>query len=163
MEEKKLPTHIVGAAGVVVNEKDEVLLVKNRRRGWEFPGGIVEPGESIPEALRREIREESGIEAEPVRLFCLCSNTSSHPGYGGVKTVPTKVVTDYVCRYVGGELHGSDETETAVWVSEKEALEMIKHPAYAVRFSVYLRKSARPVYLQYESHPEFRVMVNTEI
>lgn len=163
MKEKILPTHIVGAAGVVVNEAGEILLVKSLRRGWELPGGIVEPGESIPEALKREIWEESGIVAEPVRLFCLSSNTSSHPGYGGVKTVPTKVVMDYVCRYVSGEPRLSDETIKVKWVSEAEALSLIRHPAYHTRFSVYLRKTERPVYLQYESHPEFRLLLDTEI
>ena len=39
-----MPVHILAAAGIVINEKNEILMVKNLRRGWEFPGGQVEAG-----------------------------------------------------------------------------------------------------------------------
>lgn len=35
-----LPTHVVAAGGVIVNDKNEILLVKNPRKGWEYPGGV---------------------------------------------------------------------------------------------------------------------------
>jgi 8-oxo-dGTP diphosphatase len=54
-----LPTHIVGAGGVIFNNKDEILLVKNPRKGWEYPGGMVEQGETVPQGLIREIKEET--------------------------------------------------------------------------------------------------------
>ena len=41
----KFPTHIVAAGALVTNQKNEVLLVKNPHRGWEFPGGQIENGE----------------------------------------------------------------------------------------------------------------------
>lgn len=55
------PVHIVSAAGLV-RRGDEVLLVRSPRRGWEFPGGQVEQGESVLAALHREIWEETGVE-----------------------------------------------------------------------------------------------------
>lgn len=73
--EKILPTHIVSAAGVVVNENNEILMAKDNDAGWVFPGGIVENGENIIDAVKREIIEETGIEIEVGELFCISSNT----------------------------------------------------------------------------------------
>lgn len=58
------PTHLVSVAALVTNEKGEILLVNSPWRGWEYPGGLIEPGETFQEALHREIREESGVEVE---------------------------------------------------------------------------------------------------
>ena len=61
---KQLPVHFVSAAGVVYKD-GKVLLIRSERRGWEFPGGIVEQGEALLDGLKREIFEESGVTAEP--------------------------------------------------------------------------------------------------
>lgn len=59
---------VIVVAGVL--ERDGRLLIGQRMKGdrhglkWEFPGGKVEPGETPKDALRRELREELGIEAE---------------------------------------------------------------------------------------------------
>lgn len=95
----EMPTHIVAVGGFVTNEKNEVLLVKSERRGWEFPGRQVEVGESLPQALMREIREESGVEAEVTEIVGIYSNTSKRPGWNGVKEIPTIVNVDFRCRY----------------------------------------------------------------
>lgn len=41
------PKHIVSAAAIVINDNNELLLIKGPRRGWEMPGGQVEIGESL--------------------------------------------------------------------------------------------------------------------
>ena len=56
-----MPMHTVAVGGFVTNVKNEVLLVKSPCRGWKFPGGVVETGESLTQALIREIQEESGL------------------------------------------------------------------------------------------------------
>ena len=59
------PRFVVGAAGIVFNDRDEVLLARHvfrEERPWGPPGGIVHNGEGLPEALRREVREETGLE-----------------------------------------------------------------------------------------------------
>lgn len=63
------PKHFVSAATIVLNDQNEILLIKGPMRGWEMPGGIVEEGESLKEAAIRETKEESGIEIE-VLNFC---------------------------------------------------------------------------------------------
>lgn len=58
LETRQLPVYFVSAAGLVYKD-DKVLLIKTQKRGWELPGGVVEPGESILDGLKREISEES--------------------------------------------------------------------------------------------------------
>ncbi|MBN1585367.1 NUDIX domain-containing protein, partial [Candidatus Uhrbacteria bacterium] len=53
--------------GFCVNERGDILLVKNRR-GWGFPGGHPEGGETVLETLKREVSEESNAEIEPIGL-----------------------------------------------------------------------------------------------
>lgn len=63
----KYPFTNVGVGAVVENEKGEILMMKERRGhylGWKFPGGLVDPNESLPDAVTREVLEETGIEAE---------------------------------------------------------------------------------------------------
>ena len=73
LETKQFPVHFVSAAGVVYKD-GKVLLIRSERRGWEFPGGIVEQGEALLDGLRREILEESGITAEPVAVTAIYQN-----------------------------------------------------------------------------------------
>ncbi len=68
----------VGVGGVIINEKNQVLLQlrgpksRNEVGFWKLPGGEIEYGEKAKEALKREIKEELGIEIKIVKqLFCL--------------------------------------------------------------------------------------------
>jgi len=62
----------VSAAAVITNEKNEILLLNHVLRpysSWGLPGGFINHGEQPEDGIRREIREETGIELESVRLF----------------------------------------------------------------------------------------------
>ena len=62
----------VSVAAIVVNDKREVLLLNHVLRphsGWGFPGGFLDAGESAPDAIRREINEETGIGLDDVGLY----------------------------------------------------------------------------------------------
>ena len=62
----------VTAGAVIFNDKREVLLLKHRFRagsGWGLPGGFMEQGEQPIDTLRRELREEIGLEVDDVKVF----------------------------------------------------------------------------------------------
>ena len=62
----------VTAGAVIFNDQKQVLLLKHRFRagsGWGLPGGCLERGEQPIEALRRELREEIGLDLEDVEIF----------------------------------------------------------------------------------------------
>lgn len=158
-----MPTHIVAVGGIVVNESGEILLVKHNHAGWAFPGGQVEVGENLIEALQREILEETGIEAEVGEVFCISSNVAKNAGYNGITEIPTKVVLDFLCRKLGGQARPSEENSETAWFPREKVLAMMTAPVYRERFSAYLEYDGRPRYLSYVTQPTFERKVKRNI
>ena len=153
---KPFPTHIVAVFGVVENDKNEIMLVKQRNRGvWVFPGGQVENGENLIDALTREAREESNCEIDVHQLFCVCTNTSAYPGYNGYGMIPTKVILGFTCTYKSGEFRESDETTDWLWIAKDKALEVLEVPDLIEKYKVYLGFNGHVQYLEYRTKPEF--------
>ncbi|WP_342476443.1 NUDIX domain-containing protein [Paenibacillus sp. FSL H7-0350] len=143
------PTHIVSAGGIVEDGKGNILLVKAHDDGWVYPGGITEIGENLMDGLIREIKEESGIDATVSHLINVISNTAVHKWHDGVTDVPTKVMFDFVCKVVGGELATSDETSDCRWVARENVLDFITLPAIRLRYEVYLKFDGSVNYIEY--------------
>ncbi|WP_327426751.1 NUDIX hydrolase [Streptomyces sp. NBC_01236] len=82
------PTAETVAAGVLLfDEQDRVLLVDpTYKAGWEFPGGVVEPGEAPARAGMREVTEETGITLDDVpALLVVDWESPAPPGFGGLR------------------------------------------------------------------------------
>ena len=94
-----MPTHIVACAGVVLNDKEEVLMVKTHNAGWVFPGGQVEVGENLIDAVKREIREESGIEVEVGGKLSASDETSESGWFSKEKALEMIIAPAYIERY----------------------------------------------------------------
>ncbi|GMA62949.1 NUDIX domain-containing protein [Alicyclobacillus fastidiosus] len=157
------PTHIVAVGGIVEDGHGNILLVKTRDGGWVFPGGQVEVGENLIDALSREIKEESGINTTVSHLIGIYSNTAIHKWYDGVTDVPTKLMLDFVCKPVGGELSVSDETTDSRWVARDQVLDLITAPAIRTRFRAYLDFDGTTTYMEYVTKPEFQIKNRTGV
>jgi ADP-ribose pyrophosphatase YjhB (NUDIX family) len=83
---------------------------------WTVPGGLIEVGETLSEAVVRETREETGIEVEPVELIELLDRI--HREEGRVRY--HYVIADYLCRVVGGTLAAADDAAAVRWVERAE-------------------------------------------
>lgn len=159
----QFPTHIVAVGGITKNDLGEVLLVKTGRGLWTYPGGQVENGENLEDALIRETKEESGIDIVVTKLIGVYSNTCSYPGYNGYETVPTKLMLDFVCKAIGGTLGTSEETPESKWVKETEVLEYITAPNLVDRFNAYLEQETSVRYLEYATKPSYDLKLKREI
>jgi len=123
---------VVGVGGVIVDRERTVLI----RRGtepllgqWSIPGGTIEIGETIEDAVRRELREETGLEVRVLQLIELFDRiymdedrrAEARRLRGGSPAEREKkkpryhyVIADYLCELVEGEPHaGSDVTDLA--------------------------------------------------
>jgi ADP-ribose pyrophosphatase YjhB (NUDIX family) len=112
------PTMMRAAASAVVLDAGRRLVLLQRRSDngrWGLPGGGVEVGESLAAACRREVREETGLEVEIVRLIGVYSD----PAFQIVR-YPDGNVVHYVsacfeCRVVGGAFALCEETLALEW------------------------------------------------
>jgi ADP-ribose pyrophosphatase YjhB (NUDIX family) len=111
---------VVGVGAVVVH-RDSVLLVKRShpplQGEWSLPGGVVELGESLPDAVRREVLEETGVAVEVGALVEVFERVERGPDD---RVEYHYVIVDYLCRVTPGHdgraICGSDAAD-ACWAS----------------------------------------------
>ncbi|MGD6776753.1 NUDIX hydrolase [Sutcliffiella horikoshii] len=136
--ERVTPKHIISAATVVLNDKNEVLLIKGPRRGWEMPGGQVEEGESLKDAAIRETKEESGIDVEIVKFCGVFQNVS-----GSICN------TLFLARAIGGTPTTSPESLEVGFYPVDQALEMVTYKNFRERIEYCLKEEMNPFYIEF--------------
>jgi len=115
---------VVGVGAVILDEQESPRKVLLIRRGaeplkgqWSLPGGGLETGEPLVDGLRREVREETGLEIEVHRLAGVYDRIM--PDAAG-KTQFHYVLVDYVCSVTGGTLRAGGDAAEVRWVEESE-------------------------------------------
>ena len=131
--------HSVSVTGVITDDRGRALLIQCRdNHRWEPPGGVLEPGESIHDGLRREVREETGLDVEPVALTGVYKNMNR-----------AIIALVFRCKTTGGqpELRPTRPRDHR-WVTEAEIGELargLRHP-----------RPRRPARTRIRSHPPAR-------
>lgn len=110
---------IVGVGGVVIH-RGRVLLARRRREPlkgrWSIPGGTVELGEELEQAVRRELREETGLRVEPLEVLAVFDRIQRQ----GRRVRYHFVIVDYACRLEGGRLRPASDATDARWVRRED-------------------------------------------
>jgi len=113
---RNYPSRPIAGVGGIVLDGGNVLLVRRGRNPlkglWSIPGGAVEIGESLMEAVAREVREECGLEVRVLELVEVFERIL-RDDRGRVEY--HYVLMDYRCERTGGELQAGDDAAEARW------------------------------------------------
>jgi 8-oxo-dGTP diphosphatase len=122
--------------GAIIVRDNQVLLVRRAnpplQGEWSIPGGLVETGETTKQAVVREVREETSLEVEPLKLVEVFERVL----YDGESRVQYHyVLIDYLCGPISGDTRaGSDVTEVH-WATldELESFKVSKDTCAVIR------------------------------
>lgn len=118
----------VPTVGVVCLKGDEVLLIRRgqppRLNQWSLPGGRLEWGETLQVAALRELKEETGVEAELMGLLDVVDGV--FPARPGGEITRHYVMIDYAARWTSGEPVAGDDAAEARFVTLDQAMAMVE-------------------------------------
>ncbi|PAX53116.1 8-oxo-dGTP diphosphatase MutT [Brunnivagina elsteri] len=131
------PPHKIIGVGVIWNDTGKILIDRRLPQGamgglWEFPGGKVEPGETVEDCIKREIQEELGIEIEVGDCLITIDHTYTHLQV---------TLTVHHCRYLAG-VPQPIECDEVRWVSLDE-LETFDFPEANTQIIAALKQSSK--------------------
>jgi len=128
--------YTIGAFAVIVDEGDRVLLSHRRDLDlWNLPGGQVEVGELPNVTVAREVKEETGLDVEMVRLVGVYGRTDGK----------ADIVFTFQCRVVGGALTVTDEADRHEWFSVDD-LPVNTTPKHVARIRDALLGASEPFF-----------------
>jgi ADP-ribose pyrophosphatase YjhB (NUDIX family) len=106
-------------ASALVEEGDRVLLARRAQEPfkgrWDIPGGFLEEGEHPLDGLRRELREETGLDVEPLEFLGVWMDR-----YGGDSTAEATLNFYWTARVAGGEAAPADDVDDLRWFARDE-------------------------------------------
>lgn len=130
------------AVGGLISEDGKFLLVKRSKPPnagtWAIPGGKVEYGETVQEALKREIMEETGLQVEPEKVVALVQIIKEGFHY---------VIFDFSCKVIGGKLEASSDAKDSKFFSLEEIRSLETTPSTIEMIERYARKEETPIFI----------------
>jgi ADP-ribose pyrophosphatase YjhB (NUDIX family) len=121
LDDRRYPQRPIIGVGAIMLKRDRVLMAQRGKEplkgSWSLPGGALETGETLANAVRREVREETGLEIRPLGVLGiferLMRDASGAPEYH-------YVLIDYMCRVIGGTLAPGDDVCAVEWVRRRD-------------------------------------------
>jgi 8-oxo-dGTP diphosphatase len=132
---------LLSAGAVIEDEKGRVLLVKHAggwgsfwQGKWICPGGKLEVGEGIEEGVKREVREETGLEIELVRPLLPVEKIVNGDGRVELHVI----YLDFLARPVGGKVRSGRDMGECLWVEKREFPHLWPHVHEDTKRLLYL-------------------------
>ncbi len=115
---------VITIKAVVIDNNNRVLLLKRAKHEinggkWDLPGGTLEEGETIKEALKREVKEETGADIEIGNIIKVSEFDKKHEEFNKRKSLR------YLAYYNSGKISLSDEHKTYKWIDIDKAPQLI--------------------------------------
>jgi ADP-ribose pyrophosphatase YjhB (NUDIX family) len=132
---------VPGGSAIVVNDAGEILLQRRiDNQLWALPGGTMDIGETIAQAIIREVREETGLWVEPERIVGIYSDPKHVFAYSDGE-VRQEFNICLACRIIGGEVRVSEESSEVRFFERAEIHRLNMHPSVQLRIRDYLERS----------------------
>jgi 8-oxo-dGTP diphosphatase len=117
---RRYPRYPLLGVGALIFEDSRILMAQRGKQPlkglWSLPGGLVETGESLDAAIRREVREETGLEVRPLGVLEIFERIM-RDAEGAAEY--HYVLIDYICRVAGGRLCAGDDVCDVAWVGRR--------------------------------------------
>jgi ADP-ribose pyrophosphatase YjhB (NUDIX family) len=121
-DDRRYPERPLVGVGALIFERGRILMAQRGKPPlmdqWSLPGGLVEVGESLENAVRREVREETGLEVKPLGVLEIFERIMRNAGGAAEYHY---VLLDYICHVTGGALRAGDDAKRVKWF-ERRAL-----------------------------------------
>ncbi len=122
---REYPEAPIVGVGAIIIENGRVALVKRGHDPfigeWSIPGGALELGETVTDAVRREVLEETTLIVEPMSLLNVYDRVILD---NDERLLYHYVLIDYLCKRTSGDLHAGTDCDRAHWFTEEEVAKL---------------------------------------